>query len=154
MSETVWTGAPLAGGGLTLIGCREYLDFPEWRLRRIRAKVDTGACTSAIDVVSYELKQAAGGGLVAALHMALNRRHDRWKLVETPVLRLVGVRSSSGVREERPVVEALVRIGPLSKRIQLTVTNRARMCYRMLLGREALAGSFLVDVSKKYLWRS
>lgn len=153
MPEPVWTGDPLAGEGRALIGCKEYVDFPEWRLRRVRARVDTGACTSAIDVVSYELKESPQG-LLAVLCVAVNRRHNRGKCVETPVQRLVGVRSSSGLREERPVITTLVQIGPISRRIQLTVTNRAHMRYRMLLGREALAGSFLVDVSKKYLLRS
>jgi hypothetical protein len=128
------------------------LSFPEWRLRRIRVKIDTGACSSALDVAHYELWETPGKGLYATLHLALSRRHpERLTRVETPVLRTVGVRSSSGAREDRPVVETLIQLGPVQKRIRLTITNRSRMRFRMLLGREALAGSFLVDVSKKYL---
>jgi ribosomal protein S6--L-glutamate ligase len=69
------------------------------------------------------------------------------------VLRTVVVSNSGGMREERPLIEAAVRLGPVHKRIHLTVTNRARMRFRMILGRQALAGSFIVDVSRKYLLR-
>ncbi len=140
-----------APDGLTLIGWKEYVDFPEWGLRRVKAKVDTGARTSALDVARYVLERRAGG-LVARMELALNRRRpDRLAAVETPVLRLAVVTSSDGVREERPVIEALVRLGPVEKRIRLTVTDRSGMLFPMLLGREALAGSFVVDVGRKYV---
>jgi hypothetical protein len=134
-----------------LIGWKEYLDFPEWGPRRVRVKIDTGARTSALDVASYELHE--GDGLVTArLCLALNRRHpERVTHVEAPVLRTVLVRNTSGTVEQRPVVEALVRLGPVVKRIRLTITNRSGMRHRMILGREALAGSFIIDVGRKYL---
>jgi hypothetical protein len=50
-------------------------------------------------------------------------------------------------------VAALVRLGPVEKRIRLTIANRAAMRYPMILGREALAGSFLVDVGQTYVQR-
>jgi hypothetical protein len=61
------------------------------------------------------------------------------------------VRNTGGIREHRPVVEALVRLGPVLRRIRLTIASRAGMCYPMILGREALAGAFVVDVSQTYL---
>jgi hypothetical protein len=137
--------------GPTEIGWKEYLDFPEWGVRRVKAKVDTGARTSALGVVRHSLVQRPEG-LVARMELALYRRHPEQRVtVETPVLRLVAVTSSNGVREERPVIEALVRLGPVEKRIRLTVTNRSSMLFSVLLGREALAGSFVVDVGRKYL---
>ena len=63
----------------------------------------------------------------------------------------VVVSNSSGMREQRPLVETTLRLGPVTKRVRLTITNRAGMRFPMLLGREALAGCFLVDVSPKYL---
>jgi hypothetical protein len=140
-----------APDGPILIGWKEYVEFPEWGLRRVKAKVDTGARTSALDVTRYVLERRAGG-LVARMELALNRRRpDRLATVETPVLRLAVVTSSDGVREERPVIEAAVRLGPVERRIRLTVTDRSGMLFPMLLGREALAGSFVVDVSRKYV---
>jgi hypothetical protein len=137
---------------LLCIGCKEHLEFTEWRLRRIRVKIDTGARTSALDVVRYELVETAGGVLMATLLLALDRRHPgRFTRICTPVLRMAVVRNSGGSHEERPVVETAIRIGPVHKRIQITITNRSRMRYRMILGREALADDFLVDVGRKYL---
>jgi hypothetical protein len=136
--------------GAILIGRKEYLDFPEWGLRRVRVKIDTGAWTSALDVAACTLEEGETGP-VACLRLILNRRSRRVVEIRAPVLRQTRVRNSGGVCEERPVVEVLVRLGPVQKRIPLAVTNRAHMRYRMILGRQALAGSFVVDVSRKYL---
>ncbi len=137
------------------IGWKEHLHFTEWDLRRIRVKIDTGARTSALDVARYELMETAGGGLVATLYLALDRRHPgRFTRIHTPVLRTVLVRNTSGVCEERPLIETTVRLGPIHKRIRITITNRSSMRYRMILGREALAHDFLVDVSRKYLLKN
>lgn len=145
------SGAEGTPSSLWTIGWKEYLAFPEWGLRRLRVKIDTGAFSSALDVAGYELC-ADNGGTRARLRLSLGRRNrERVLLVETPVLGVVTVRNPGGGRECRPVVEALIRLGPVEKRIRLTVTNRAHMRYRMILGRQALAGTFVVDVSRKYL---
>jgi hypothetical protein len=142
-------------GELLRIGWKEYLDFPDWHLNHVRAKIDTGACTSALDVAECELRPGGDGRTVARLALALNRRYPRRiKHVEAVVVGHVAVSSSSGVREVRPVIETTVRLGPVVQRIRLTVTNRAGMRFRMLLGRQALRGRFLVDVSQQYLLRS
>jgi hypothetical protein len=137
------------------IGWKEYLEFIEWDLRRIRVKIDTGARTSALDVVRYELMETAGGELMATLFLALDPRHPgRFTRIHTPVLRKVIVCNTAGMREERPLVETAVRIGPVRKRIRITITDRSSMRYRMILGREALANDFLIDVSRKYLLKN
>ena len=66
-------------------------------------------------------------------------------------LHVISSRPAQFEPERRPVVEALVRLGPVEKRIRLTVTNRAVMRCRMLLGREALQDDFVVDVRRKYV---
>jgi hypothetical protein len=102
--------------------------------------------------VRYELVEMAGGGLMATLLLALDSRHPgRFTRIQTPVLKTVMVSNTGGMREERPVVETAVGLGPIHKRIRITITNRSSMRYRMILGREALANDFLVDVSHKYL---
>jgi hypothetical protein len=137
-----------------LIGWKEYLAFPEWGIRRVKAKVDTGARTSALDAVSYDLWQQEGVGLCVRLRLALHRkRPGELTVVEAPVLSLVVVRNSSGLSEQRPLIEVPIRLGPVGKRIRLTVTNRSGMLFRVILGRQALADDFVVDVSKKYLLR-
>ena len=105
------------------IGWKERLDFPEWGLRRVRVKIDTGAFTSALGAAECELVEADGQRLVR-LRLALNRRRpDRVTVVEAPVLRMVHVTNSGGGREERPMIEAAVRLGPVEKRIRLTITR-------------------------------
>ena len=135
-----------------LIGRKEYVAFPEWGLRRLRAKVDTGAFSSALGVEGYDLEERPGGP-VARLRIVLNRRKPyRVRLAEAPVLGFARVVCSNGTCEQRPVVAALVRLGPVEKRVRLTLTtNRVALRHRMLLGREALNGTFVVDVSRKYL---
>ena len=140
--------------GPLVIGWKEYVDFPDWRIRRVKVKIDTGARTSALDVLSYDLRQTETG-LVADLRLALSRKHpERVTIVSVPVLETVVVRSSTGMLEQRPLIETAIRLGPVTKRIQVTVTNRSCMLFRMIMGRKALEGDFVVDVSKKYLLRS
>jgi hypothetical protein len=136
---------------LLLIGRRERLSFPEWDLHRVRAKIDTGAYSSALHVGEYELLGTPAGRVVRLHLLPQRRQRGGLKWVEAPVLRMVSVRNSGGQRESRPLIEPMVRLGPLTWRIRLTVTNRSRMRCPMLLGRQALAGRFLVDVRRKDL---
>jgi len=141
--------------GPLVIGWKEYVDFVAWGIRRVKVKIDTGARTSALDVTSYDLREVDGQGLVAELRLALHRRHPkRLTSVRAPVLAMVVISNSSGIREQRPLIETELRLGPVIKRVQLTVTNRAGMLFRMILGRKALEGDFIVDVSRKYLLKS
>jgi hypothetical protein len=145
--------SPAAGTLPLLIGWKEYVDFPVWGVHRVKVKIDTGARTSALDVVRYDLRQTEAG-LVADLRLALHRKYpERVTVVSAPVLKLITVSSSTGTYETRPLIETVVRFGPVTKRVRLTVTNRSRMRFRMIVGRKALEGDFVVDVSKKYLMR-
>jgi hypothetical protein len=138
-----------------VVGWKEYVRLPELGVSRLKAKIDTGARTSALDVQGYELREEPGRGMIALLRLALSRRHpERLTVVTAPVRRLVVVSNSGGAREERPLIETVLQLGPVRKRITLTVANRAGMRFRMLLGRKALEGDFLVDVSRKYLLRA
>jgi hypothetical protein len=136
------------------IGWKERLDFPDWGVKRVRVKIDTGACTSALGAAQCDLIEVEGR-LTARLQLTLNRRRPRRIVtVEAPVLRMVHVTNTGGGREERPLIEATIRLGPVLKRIRLTITRRDAMRFPMILGREALAGSFVVDVSQKDVLRS
>ena len=146
-------GATDGPGPLRVLGWKEYVAFVDWPLRRVKAKIDTGARTSALDVLSYTLDDGRSG-MMATLRLALDPRDpSRIQEIATPVLQMVVVRNSTGMREQRPLVETTLRLGPVTKRVRLTITNRANMRFRMILGRKALEGDFVVDVSKKYLLR-
>jgi hypothetical protein len=142
---------PLPGGPVCA-GWKEYVALPDWGVRRLRAKLDTAARTSVLDVARCELGRA-GGALTARFHLALGRRRDRVRVVEAPVLGLVTVTNSGGTAQQRPLVETTLRLGPVERRVRLTLADRSGMRYRMLLGRQALAGAFVVDAARAYVLR-
>jgi hypothetical protein len=147
--------AAAAGGELHFIGWKEYLDFPDWNLHKIKVKIDTGARTSALDVLTYELREDGNHGLTAELRLCLKRRYpEKQALIRTPVIGMVIVKNTGGVSEQRPLIETTIRLGPVTKRVRLTVTHRSGLRFPVILGRKALEGDFIVDVSKKYLLRS
>lgn len=146
------TGGP--GSRLT-IGWKEFLDLPLLGLFRLKAKVDTGARTSSLHVdklrVVEEFKDGSGE---LELTFLLSRR-DPASAVTTRarMLRRVRVTDSGGHWELRPLIETDMVLGPVRKRIAITLTDRTGRLFRMLLGRKALEEHFLVDASAKYLLR-
>src|SRR5262245_31488874 len=94
-----------AAGKLILIGRREFLAFPEWNLWRVRAKVDTGAYSSALGVADYQLIETPAGTRVRfRLPPTRRRRPEPSEVLEAPVEKLVTVCSSSGCRQSRPLI--------------------------------------------------
>ena len=131
-----------------LIGLAEYVDLPDWRVLRLRAKVDTGARSSALHVDNLrELPRDR-----VRFDVRLHRRHpERTVTVEAKVTRRTRVRSTSGVSELRIFVETRIRVGSTTFTAELGLVDRQRMIYRMLLGRTALGARFYVDASRRYL---
>ena len=135
----------------TVVGWREWVRLPglldgEW----VKAKVDTGARTSAIhawDVSSFE--RDGRTWLRFQLHP---RQRDDTHVVEAaaPLVEEREVRSSNGEVELRPVIEATIELGGQRHAIELTLTNRDQMGFRMLLGRTGTAGWALVDPGTSY----
>lgn len=134
-----------------VIGLTEYVDIAEWRVRGLRAKVDTGARSSALHV---ENLHEIGRGRVR-FDVRLHRsKLDRRVSVEAPIVRRARVKASTGIATTRIFVEATVQIGPFTERIELGLVDRANMLYRMLLGRTALGSHFFVDPARRYLLTS
>lgn len=131
-----------------VIGWAEYVSFPEWGIRRMRAKVDTGARTSALHVENIRELPHDMVAFDAILH---RKKTDRRIHIKAKIKRRVRVRSSIGGVETRFVVVTPIEIGPISKTIEVTLAARGEMVFRMLLGREALAGACDIDVGHKYL---
>ena len=127
---------------LTTIGWREWASLPEWDLE-IRAKADTGARSSAIDCSSIEELPNDR----VRFTMRLSRKTGRNLTHEAPIAMRKHVRSSTGHGHDRLFVETTLRLGDREKKILVSLTCRKRMIHRMLLGREALSGDFLVDSS-------
>lgn len=130
-----------------VIGVAEYVDFPDWGVKSLRARIDTGARTSALHVENVRLL----AGSRVRFDVRLRRDDPSARVtVETKVSRRTPVRSSTGVAEARLFVKAHVRLGGREQLIEVGLVDRRHMLYRMLLGRSALERRFLVDVSRRY----
>lgn len=132
---------------LPVVGWRERVDLPDWGLRRVRAKVDTGARTSAIDVASIE-ELPDGRIRFEVVSRVRPTRRTRW-LEATPVRRSV-VKPSHGDSQERHVCLTRIRVGPIEREVEVSLVCRRGMLCRMLLGRSAIAGAAVVDPGLKY----
>ncbi|MDJ0849942.1 MAG: RimK/LysX family protein [Myxococcota bacterium] len=137
-------------GFKVLIGWNEHVDIPDWGIRRLRAKVDTGAKSSALHVENIEELPRGWVRFDVVLHRA---KRDRRVHVTTRIARRGRVRSSTGHYETRIFVKAPLRIGPVEREVEVSLVDRERMIFRMLLGRTALAGRFLVDPAHHDLLR-
>jgi len=133
---------------LIRIGWRERVDLPDWDLSGVRAKVDTGARTSVIDVAEI---QHIGEGRV---RFEVVWRHTPVRLtkwVEADAVRTSRVKPSTGELQERVVCKTLLRVGEHEQEIEIGLVCRKNMRCRMLIGRKALSGLFLVDPSRAHL---
>jgi hypothetical protein len=140
-----------ASGTAVRLGWREWVALPELRIPAIKAKVDTGARTSALHAFRIESFRRNGKEHVRFWIHPL-RRLDLQLECEAPVMERRLVRDSGGHSEERPVIVTRVHAGARHWPIEVTLTSRDDMLFRMLLGRAALiAGGFTVDPGRSYL---
>lgn len=137
--------------GRVIIGWREWLALPDLHVDRIKAKVDTGARTSALH--AEELEYVLRDGSTWVNFVVHPEQHSRKSRVVATALLLEEreVRSSNGKEELRPVIETTVRLGALEWTIEVTLTRRDVMGFRMLLGRQAVRGHGLVDPGRSFL---
>jgi hypothetical protein len=134
-----------------VVGWKERIDLLDFGLRHVKAKIDTGARTSALSAAYYVLRDTPEGR-VADLTLTLDRHRPNHTVQRTvPVLATVVVKCTGGQCETRPVIETRVRLGPVIKPVLFTLTDRSHMLTPLILGRQALEGHFVVDASCKYL---
>jgi len=133
-----------------VIGWTEFVDLPEWGVRKLRAKVDTGARTSALHVENIEELPRGYVRFDVVLH---RQKRDRRIHVRARITRRGSVRSSTGHRSHRIFVETTLRLGPVEKKVEISLVDREKMIHRMLLGRAALTGPFLIDVDRRLTQR-
>ena len=134
-----------------VIGWREWLALPQLGIPAIKAKIDTGARSSALHAFDIERVRLRGNDKVRFAVHPLQRSAKRGVWAEAELLGYLNVRNSGGRVERRPVIMTEVRLSERSWRIRMTLTNRDQMGFRMLLGREALRELFLVDPARSFL---
>ncbi len=134
-----------------ILGSEEWCSFPQLGIPAIKARVDSGAKTSALHAINIAPFQKDD---VNWVKFDINPIQNNLKTVIHCEALLVDkriVKSSSGFREQRYVIQTNLKIGDIIWSIEMTLTNRDSMGFRMLLGREAMSGRILVDPEKKYL---
>lgn len=135
---------------LPIIGWREWVGLPDFGIKSIKVKVDTGARSSSIHAFQLHRFKRDGIDWVSFYINPVQRRHDRTIKVEAVVIDTRSIRSSSGVSTERPVIKTNVTLLGVTWPVELTLANRDAMGFRMLLGREAFRRRFLVDAGNSY----
>ena len=136
---------------LDTVGWREWARLPDFGVPAIKVKIDTGARTSALHAFKLRLSERHGRQW-AHFEIHPHQRSAAGAVrVECPVVGRRRVRSSNGDVEERPVIRTTIELAGVRWPVDITLTNRDEMGFRMLIGRAAVRRRFVVDPSRSYL---
>lgn len=135
-----------------IIGWEEWCALPDLDLPAVKAKIDTGAKTSALHAYDIELFSQNAQDFVRFKIHPLQKNNKLERLCTAPLQDYRYVMSSNGEREKRYVILTHLLIAGRNIEAELTLTSRHNLAFRMLLGREALRkGKFIVNPAKSHL---
>lgn len=136
---------------LKIIGWREWVSLPDLGIPRIKAKVDTGARTSALHAFAlHPFKEDGKDKIRFDIHPI---QHDMTEVI-TCVADIIDKRwvtDSGGHKEERFVILTMLILGKRKIPIEITLTERDTMLFRMLLGRSAIRKKFMVNPGRSFV---
>ena len=133
------------------IGSEEWISLNELNIPHIKARVDSGAKTSSLHALNIQTYQKDGEAWVSFDVYPIQSDGKRKVKCNALVMDKRVVKSSTGNREQRFVIQTFMSLGDHSWSIELILTNRDSMGYRMLLGREAMKGCLVVDPEESFL---
>lgn len=133
------------------IGWREWLVLPELGISTIKAKIDTGARSSALHAFDIERFQQGGKTLLRFKVHPLQKDDETFITAEAELVEERQIKDSGGHTELRPVIRTEVSLAQYQWPLELTLTNRSSMGFRMLLGRQAVRQRFVIDPGQSYL---
>ena len=134
---------------LDIIGWREWVSFPELGIKTIKAKMDTGARTSALHVSNIRVSKRTG-----IVKFTIHPAQRKWRPIIEASAKMISLReikSSNGQLSVRPVIKTDIKIGEDVYPVELSLVNRDLMGFRLLLGRSALKNRYTVDSGKSFL---
>lgn len=135
----------------TKIGWKEWCALPDLNIKEIKAKIDTGACTSALHAQIISISQYQDEQFVR--FKVFTHQNDLYapKICKARLIAYRYVTSSSGHRERRYVIRTKIIVGKINYVTDITLTDRSPLRFRMLLGRLALKKYFIIEPSKSHL---
>lgn len=133
------------------VGWREWIALPELAIPHIKAKVDTGARTSALHAIDIEPFDRDNKPWVRFTVQPVQRHRELKVHCEAPVVEQREVMDSGGHRETRYVISTQLQLGGHKKLIEVTLTSRYGMRFRMLLGRTAMKPDIVCDPGSSYM---
>ena len=131
-----------------VVGWKEHAALPDLKVKDVIAKMDTGANLASID--SSEIKYSTKSG-VKYVNFKIMKRNNTVRKTSAPLAGFKRIKSSNGEVERRPYIKTTLLVDGISKKIELTLTDRGPMDYTMLIGRKALGRRWVVNPSISFL---
>ena len=130
-----------------IIGWREYISLPDLGVDKISAKIDSGARTSCLHAVDIEEFKKSDG-----IYVRFNTLSDDGSIeCEAKVKEKRMVKSSNGVENTRYVIISHIQVGAYKWPVEVTLSNRKNMTYKMLFGRTSMGVDFLINPKESFL---
>ncbi len=131
------------------LGWQELVDLPDLKIKKIKAKVDTGANLATLHARNLRIRKKEGVKFIYFDIPPLpGKKKNRVRKGE--LLGYRRIKSSDGVIEKRPYIKTTMKLDGILKKIEITLTDRTTMDFHMLIGRKALGKRWLVDPSKSF----
>jgi len=131
-----------------VVGWKEHAALPDLKVKDVIAKMDTGANLASID--ASEIKYSTKSG-VKHVNFKVMKRNNTVRKTSAPLAGFKRIKSSNGDVERRPYIKTTLLVDGISKKIELTLTDRGPMDYTMLIGRKALGRRWVVNPSVSFL---